>query len=378
MILNDICEVYSGYALKKFNENGDGLPVIKIGNILADGTLQLEDCEYTIEKVHDKYYSKKEDIYVALSGATTGKIGINKSDKKYIINQRVGIVRKKDNNIPNEFIKFFLLRQTERILQEAAGCAQPNISPKQIAQYALPDIRSEKMRQIVVVLNRLTSVIVSRKTELQKLDDLIKARFVELFGDLHFNPYEWPVKSFTDLTILITDGEHATPRRVNKGIYLLSARNILNHSIRLDDVDYIDQEEYERIAKRVVPQAGDVLISCSGTVGRCCTVPAGLDFQMVRSVALLRFKDVINPKFAEYMITSDFLQEQINSSKTASSQANLFQGKIAKLKGFVPPMELQIEFNHFIEQVDKSKVVVQKALNEAQLLFDSLMQQYFG
>ena len=378
MILNDICEVYSGYALKKFNENGDGLPVIKIGNILADGTLQLEDCEYTIEKVHDKYYSKKEDIYVALSGATTGKIGINKSDKKYIINQRVGIVRKKDNNIPNEFIKFFLLRQTERILQEAAGCAQPNISPKQIAQYALPDIRSEKMRQIVVVLNRLTSVIVSRKTELQKLDDLIKARFVELFGDLHFNPYDWPFKSFTYLTILITDGEHATPRRVNKGIYLLSARNILNHSIRLDDVDYIDQEEYERIAKRVVPQAGDVLISCSGTVGRCCTVPAGLDFQMVRSVALLRFKDVINPKFAEYMITSDFLQEQINSSKTASSQANLFQGKIAKLKGFVPPMELQIEFNHFIEQVDKSKVVVQKALNEAQLLFDSLMQQYFG
>ena len=210
------------------------------------------------------------------------------------------------------------------------------------------------------------------------MEDLIKARFVELYGDLHFNPYEWPVKSFTDLTILITDGEHATPRRVNKGIYLLSARNILNHSIRLDDVDYIDQEEYERIAKRVVPQAGDVLISCSGTVGRCCTVPAGLDFQMVRSVALLRFKDVINPKFAEYMITSDFLQEQINSSKTASSQANLFQGKIAKLKGFVPPMELQIEFNHFIEQVDKSKVVVQKALNEAQLLFDSLMQQYFG
>ena len=127
------------------------------------------------------------------------------------------------------------------------------------------------------------------------------------------------------------------------------------HSLQLDDVDYIDQEEYDRIAKRVVPAEGDVLISCSGTVGRCCSVPAGLKFQMVRSAALLRFKPEIKPIFAEYMITSDFIQEQINQSKTASSQANLFQGKIAKLKGFVPPIDLQNQFEAFAAQVDKSK-----------------------
>ena len=78
------------------------------------------------------------------------------------------------------------------------------------------------------------------------------------------------------------------------------------------------------------------------------------------------------------MITSDFLQDQISISKTASSQANLFQGKIAKLKGFVPPKELQIQFVDFVKQVNKSKFAVQKALAETQLLFDSLMQQYFS
>ena len=98
---------------------------------------------------------------------------------------------------------------------------------------------------------------------------------------------------------------------------------------------------------------------------------------MVRSVALIRFKEEINPIFAEYMITSDYLQEQINSSKTASSQANLFQGKIKALKGFAPPVELQNEFVMFVKQVNKSKVVVQKALDETQLLFNSLMQKYF-
>ena len=120
------------------------------------------------------------------------------------------------------------------------------------------------------------------------------------------------------------------------------------------------------------------MISCSGTVGRCCSVPAEMTFQMVRSVALIRFRPEINPKFAEYMITSDDVQQQINTAKTASSQANLFQGRIAKLQGFVPPLQVQEKFVSFVHQVDKSKVAVQAALDKTQLLFDSLMQQYFG
>ena len=211
-----------------------------------------------------------------------------------------------------------------------------------------------------------------------KLDTLVKSRFIEMFGDLRTNSYKWDIQTFEKLTDLITDGEHATPRRAKQGIYLLSARNILNHSLQLDDVDYIDEEEYNRIARRITPRKGDVLISCSGSVGRCCSVPAGLKFQMVRSAALLRFKPSINPVFAEYLITSDYLQGQINSSKTASSQANLFQGKIAKLKGIAPPLNLQKQFAAFVEQVDKSKAVLHKLLKKQELLRAALMQEYFG
>ena len=239
-----------------------------------------------------------------------------------------------------------------------------------------PDIKRQE--EIVSVLDKVSLIIENRNEELKYLDTLIKSRFVEMFGNLKSNSKGWDIKTFDELAYFITDGEHATPRRVPEGIYLLSARNVLNHSIQLDDVDYIDQEEYDRIAKRVIPQEGDVLISCSGTVGRCCSVPVGMKFQMVRSVALLRFKEDINPVFAEYMITSDYLQEQINSSKTVSSQANLFQGKIKALKGFVPPKGLQDEFLNFVHHVDKSKLQIQKSLDETQLLFDSLMQKYFG
>ena len=282
--------------------------------------------------------------------------------------------------ITREYLTYFLRspRFVAYINEKTSGAKMPRANSSDLKSIEIECPSLEKQRHITNEFDRIVSIIRLRQQQLQKLDELVKAWFIELFGDLKSNPNNWDTKTLDELTDLITDGEHATPRRTDNGIYLLSARNILNHSIRVDDVDYIDQEEYSRIANRITPREGDVLISCSGTVGRCCSVPAGLKFQMVRSVALLRFKESINPVFAEYMITSDYLQEQINSSKTASSQANLFQGKIRALKGYAPPIELQNEFVSFVEQIYKAKAVIQKALDEAQLLFDSLMQQYFS
>ena len=289
-------------------------------------------------------------------------------------------LRPNEQVITREYLTYFLRSPhfVKYINGKTSGAKMPraNIADLKAVEIECPSIMEQN--RITTQFDLITRVIEKRQKELSTFDNLIKARFVEMFGDLRINKKGWGLRSFDDLTVLITDGEHATPKRTSEGIYLLSARNILNHAIRLDDVDYIDQEEYDRIAKRVIPTEGDVLISCSGTVGRCCAVPADLKFQMVRSAALLRFKPEIKPKFAEYMITSDFIQEQINQSKTASSQANLFQGKIAKLKGFVPPIDMQEQFTDFISQVDKSKIEVQKSLDEAQILFDSLMQQYFG
>ena len=176
-----------------------------------------------------------------------------------------------------------------------------------------------------------------------------------MFGDPETNPIGWKKACYEEFCRIITDGEHATPKRCDKGILLLSARNILNHTLSLDEVDYIDDEEYERIAKRIIPQAGDVLISCSGTVGRTCVVPNGLKFQMVRSVALIRLNDTVLPEFMEQMIAMPYTQRQIDASKSQTSQANLFQGKIRKLEAIIPPIEMQKQFIDFIHQTDKSK-----------------------
>lgn len=196
-------------------------------------------------------------------------------------------------------------KEAERNMTGSAG--QKRVPKTFLENYVvnLPDIDTQKSEN--KILRKLDDLIFLRKQQLAKLDELIKARFVEMFGDPSNNPMGWKKQNFEDIALLITDGEHMTPQRTNKGIYLLSARNILNHTIQLDDVDYIDEEEYGRIARRIVPQQGDVLVSCSGSIGRCCVVPSELKFQMVRSVALIRFNNTINPIFAEWLIATDEL-----------------------------------------------------------------------
>lgn len=372
------------------DESGSGIPVLRTTNFTNEGVVNYNNVvTRTISKKNiDEKYLCPGDIIIEKSGGSDKQpvgrvIYYDGPEKTYLFNNFTGLLRVKNKSRWHPRYVFYSLYSnyrkggTREYENKTTGLHNLK-TDAYVSRYEVADASFFHQKQICEHLDIIAGIIRLRQQELQKLDDLIKARFVEMFGDLRINKKGWGLRSFDDLTVLITDGEHATPKRTSEGIYLLSARNILNHAIRLDDVDYIDQEEYDRIAKRVIPTEGDVLISCSGTVGRCCAVPADLKFQMVRSAALLRFKPEIKPKFAEYMITSDFIQEQINQSKTASSQANLFQGKIAKLKGFVPPIDMQEQFTDFISQVDKSKAQVQKSLNETQLLFDSLMQKYFG
>ena len=257
--------------------------------------------------------------------------------------------------IDPKYLYCFLSGKTEYLNSLGRGATFKEISKSIVENIEIPLPELAVQRQISLQFEHIRALIKQYREQLRYLDQLVKSRFIEMFGDPVRNPKGWPVQKFEDISILITDGEHATPRRTEKGIYLLSARNVLNHALQLDDVDFIDEDEYSRIARRVIPQEGDVLISCSGSIGRCCVVPANLRFQMVRSAALIRFSNAINPIYAEWLITSDELQRQIAQSATQSSQANLFQGKIQKLHGYVPPKALQDEFALFVTQTDKSK-----------------------
>lgn len=172
-------------------------------------------------------------------------------------------------------------------------------------------------------------------------DDKWKARYDEPAApktkDLPQLPEGWVWCSAEQCTTQITDGEHITPKRAKAGILLLSARNIQNGWLSLDKVDFVPEQVYEQISKRLTINAGDVLLSCSGTVGRSCVAPENLRFALVRSVAVLKPLFEMG-KFLSLMIRSPFLQLQIDERKTQTAQANIFQAQIKKLVFPLPPI----------------------------------------
>ena len=347
--LGDLATYINGYAFKPADWGDTGLPIIRIQDLTGNS--------YQLNRYDGEYPERIEvndgDVLISWSAS----LGVYVWQRgKALLNQHIFKVVFDKLPVSKEYFVFAVEHKLAEMESKTHGATMKHIVKKDFDGTTIPYPSIEKQAEIADHLRRITSLIDKQTEQLLVLDQLVKSRFIELFGDPKQNPKGYPVKEFDEISVLITDGEHATPRRTDKGIYLLSARNILNHALQLDDVDYIDEEEYTRIARRVVPQAGDVLISCSGSIGRCCVVPEELRFQMVRSAALIRFDDTIKPVFAEWLITSDELQRQISMSATQSSQANLFQGKIRKLRGYVPPMELQNQFAAFVEQTDKSKL----------------------
>ena len=386
MKLDKLCILFTdGDWIESKDQSDSGIRLIQTGNIGNGEFLYKNDKAKYISVDTFKRLNCKEvfpnDILVSRLPEPVGRgCIIPDIGEKMITAVDCTICRINENLVDRKYFCYFLESNAYKtqLEQHVTGTTRKRISRKNLSSVEIDIPEQAKQKEVVYKLDRLKKIIQNYNRELDLLDELVRARFVEMFGDLRINDKGWKYYKLDELTELITDGEHATPKRTTQGIYLLSARNVLNHLLSLEDVDFIDCDEFDRISRRIIPKEGDVLISCSGSIGRCCIVPKNIKFQMVRSIALLRFKSNINPVFAEYMITSDYLQDQINKSKTASSQANLFQGKIKSLKGVVPPLELQNQFASFVQEIDKSRSRIQKSLEASQELFDSLMQEYFG
>lgn len=380
MKLNEICEVYSGYAIKEFNNIKKGLPVIKIGNILTDGTLNLGECQFSTEDINEKYHSKKGDIYVALSGATTGKLGIMEDEKKYIINQRVGIIRLKQKSVSQSYIKFFLLKQTERIIDEATGCAQPNISPKQIGEYDVPVFPEKEMLQISDILNNIVCVIKHYKAMIKKYDDLIKARFIEMFGRPFINNLNWESKQIKNV---VNEVKYGTSKpSVENGEYKYLRMNNLTYDGRFDLTDLkfisLDNDELEKCVVR----KGDVLFNRTNSldlIGKTADFDFDEDMVIAGYIIRIRLKETIVPKFFSMYMNTDEMKLHLRTiAKGAVNQANINAQELQEIPIYLPPIELQNQFVNFVRQVDKSREEVKKSLEKTKQLYDSLMQEYFG
>ena len=245
----------------------------------------------------------------------------------------------------------------------------------------LPDL--EQQRDIVKRLYSIEQIIQKRETELKELDVLIKARFVELFGDPEFNSMGWESEQLGNVCKVGSSKRIYQNEQSPEGIPFLRISDLVN---RMDTGEmtcdlYIPESRFEELlGQELVPIAGDILLTARGTLGRCYIVKPEDRFYFQDGMIswLYDFSDSVTALYISYLFDMPGFRKQIDGMQAGSTVAYLSISMTKKLVVMLPPIKLQEQFADFVEQVDKSKVAVQKALDEEQLLFDSLMQKYFG
>jgi len=222
----------------------------------------------------------------------------------------------------------------------------------------------EEQRAIVNFLDKVMSVSVRREKELILLDNLIKARFVELFGDPSTNPRGWDETTISDECFYIKDGPHKSLPDIGKengGHPFISVRNIVNGHIDFSTARYISDEDYADAIRKCHPEKGDMLYSKGGTTGIAKLIDIDEEFANWVHVAVLKFdKSRLNGVFFENMLNCSYCYEQSQRLTKGIANRDLVLSAMAQIKLYCPPMELQNQFADFVKQVDKSKVAVQK------------------
>ena len=269
-------------------------------------------------------------------------------------------------------------KQIKNITKKSVNQASFSIKDLKRIQINVPNL--EKQVIIVKILDKLQWIIERRKEQLNYLNDLIKARFVEMFGDEN-NSLNWDIVNVEEVAdvqvgVVIKPSQYYTEKE--NGTPAFRSLNIGEGYIKDNDWVYFTQEGHDKNSKSILKE-NDLLIVRSGAPGTACVVSK--EFEGYNAIdIIIAHPDCskVNPYYLCTYINMPHGKKQIQEGTGGAAQQHFNVGKYNQLKLMLPPMEKQNEFVDFVKQVDKSKVVVQKALDEAQTLFDSLMQEYFG
>jgi len=248
---------------------------------------------------------------------------------------------------------------------------------KFLKELKVPQPPLDKQSRIATILDQADALRAKRRQVLAHLEALTQSIFLDMFGDPLRNPLGWKAATIGDVCTRVTDGEHKTPRRSDTGVPLLSARSIQRGWIDFSATDFIDDGEYDVLRKRIEPQEGDVLISCSGTIGRVARVGKRSRFAMVRSAALVRPNDSIVTAFLEQLLTATSMNRLMNARANSSAQANLFQNQIKTLPVILPPLELQLTFERRLNTVRDRHAGLVDGVLMLDKLFASLQSRAF-
>ena len=370
--------------------DGTGIPVLRTTNFTNDGIVNFSNVvtrQINKKNLSDKYL-KQGDIIIEKSGGSDNQpvgrvIYFDGQKNTYLFNNFTGLLRVADQTtwLPKYvFYALFANYQnggTKSFENKTTGLH--NLKTDSYVQSVdLKELSYEDQKHIVTFLDKITHLIFLRKQQLSKLDELVKSRFIELFGDTILNPFGWD-KNMLGSVCDVRDGTHDSPQYHETGYPLVTSKNVTGGKIDLTDCSLICKADFDKINERSKVDIGDIIMPMIGTVGKPVVVDIEPNFA-IKNVALIKFKTdskVLNI-YIRALLQSDYFDDVVLSKVRGGTQKFISLGDIRKLEILVPPMELQNQFAAFVEQTDKSKFEIQKSLEKLETLKKALMQKYFG
>lgn len=376
-----------------FNFVDKGINFVKAESISENGQFIGNKFDHISDKCNEKLARsqlQENDILFSIAGV----IGRTAIVKKEILpantNQALAIIRIPSGVFDYSFLMYALKSPliVEQYEKQKQGVAQINLSLQNVSNFRIPKLCLEDQRYIAAVLDKVTGLIAQRRTQLDKLDLLIKSRFVEMFGDPVLNPNGYNIQSLQSLLDdkIITyhlDGNHGGdyPRSeefVDSGVPYIGANCIKNGIIDFSLAKYLTQERASKLRKGIA-QNGDVLFAHNATVGPVVVLETK-EPKIILSTSLTAYRcnrKVILPNYLKaYMLSDGFIRQYSEEMKqTTRNQVPITAQR--KYLFMVPPISQQKEFDSFVAYTDKAKAKIQISLDKMEILKKSLMQKYF-
>lgn len=383
--LGDLYQITSGGtpSRKHLDYYQDGtIPWVKTGD-LKEKYLRATDEKITeigLKNSSARIYPK-DTVLIAMYGATIGASSILKIEAA--TNQACAAFVKRDDILP-EYLYAFLESQQTRFIKEAVGGAQPNISAGYLKEIDMPLISIEEQRRIAALLDKVSDLIAKRRAQLDKLDLLVKARFVEMFGDMVLNPMNWPEQPLEDMADIvsgITKGRKTKETELIEVPYM-AVSNVKDGYIDWTTVKTILATKAEIEQYRLLP--GDVLMTEGGDpdkLGRGAIIQQPLENCIHQNhIFRVRLNEsiLLSSYFAEFLHHQKAKQYFLRCAKQTTGIASINMRQLKGLPTLVPPLDMQYEFKGYIEKVDRSRYIISFSLEKLEMLRNALMQQYFG
>ena len=371
------------------DETGNGIPVLRTTNFTNEGVVNYNDVvtrTITKKNIDDKFL-RKGDIIIEKSGGSdkfpVGRvIYFDGEEKTYLFNNFTGLLRVKNQDVWYPRYVFYSLyanykRGGIRAFENKTTGLHNLKTDDYVSRYEVAEI--DKTEQILICekLDKLYGIVKSRERELQLLNELIKARFIELFGDPKDNPKGYSKKQLKETCRVITGN---TPSRAVSEYYgdhieWIKTDNIVSGLLNPTTATESLSEKGMAVSRTV--ESGAILMACIAgsiaSIGRVCVTDRKVAFnQQINAIVPSDYNILF--LYVMLQISKEYLVDEINMAL----KGILSKSKLEEKTFYVPPMELQEQFAAFVAQTDKSKLAVQQGLQELETLKKSLMQQYFG